>query len=247
MARAAGFQCVDANLICAIPGQSHYETASDARRCIDLGVDQISAYTLFTFVYTPTGRRTAQRRLPVYGDLSRLRALWAISRVCRAAGMRRTSPWNFTRPGIAPYSTVTRDNYVGFGAGASSKVDGLFWFNTFSIDAYIAQSQNRPAIVLDATERFRRFHWLYWQLYRTDVDEPLYRELFGRELERDFGPLFSILRLFGMAHRQRRGWRVTEFGAVWMHRLQQLFSITYIDDVWAQCRKEAWPKEVVLA
>ncbi len=137
-ARGLGFACVDVNLICAIPGQSHEETAADARRCLELGVDQVSAYTLFTFVHTALGRRVEKRHIPVYGDLSRLRALWAISHVCRGAGFRRTSPWNYTRPGITPYSTVTRESYVGFGAGASSKVDGVFWFNTFSIDAYAA-------------------------------------------------------------------------------------------------------------
>jgi oxygen-independent coproporphyrinogen-3 oxidase len=256
-AKAARFACVDVNLICAIPGQSHRDTADDARRCIALGVDQLSAYTLFTFVHTPFGRGVARRRLPVYGDVSRVRALWAISRVCRTAGFRRTSPWNYTRPGTRPYSTVTRESYVGFGAGASSKVDGVFSFNTFSVDAYVAQPKNRPAVVMEAGERFRRFHWLYWQLYKTDVDVGRYRALFGREMLRDFGPLFAILRLLGMARRERSevrvhsstsaDWRVTELGAVWMHRMQQLFSITFIDDVWAQCQAEAWPKAVVLA
>lgn len=245
-AQASSFDCVDANLICAIPGQSHRETAQDAQRCLDLGVDQISAYTLFTFIHTPLGRRVQQRKAPIYGDWSRVRALWAISHVCREAGFRRTSPWNYTRPGITPYSTVTRESYVGFGAGASSKVDGVFWFNTFDINAYVRQARNRPAIVLETNDRFRRFHWLYWQLYRTEVDAPRYRELFGRELERDFGALFSLLRLLGMAARQGPRWRVTEFGAIFMHRLQQLFSITYIDDVWDQCQAEAWPKAVVL-
>ena len=101
-------------------------------------------------------------------------------------------------------------------------------------------------MVLNAGDRFRRFHWLYWQLYKTTVDVERYRELFGRDIERDFGPILSVLRLLGMARRAAEGWRVTEFGAIWMHRVQQLFSITYIDDVWAQCKSEAWPKYVVL-
>jgi coproporphyrinogen III oxidase-like Fe-S oxidoreductase len=246
-AKQTGFACVDVNLICAIPGQSYRDTAADARRCIELGVDQLSAYTLFTFEHTPIGKGVARRRFPIYGDVSRVRALWAISKTCRAAGFRRTSPWNYTRVGTAPYSTVTRESYVGFGAGASSKVDGIFVFNTFSIDAYVAQAHNRPAIVLDANERLRRFHWLYWQLYKTDVDATRYHTLFGRDLDHDFGRAFSLLRLFGMVRRAGRDWHVTEFGAIWMHRMQQLFSITYIDDIWKQCMAEAWPKQVVLA
>jgi oxygen-independent coproporphyrinogen-3 oxidase len=240
------FPVVDVNLICAIPGQSESETAADTRRCLDLGVDQVSAYTLFTFVHTTLGKRVEQRRVPVYGDASRVRALWSIAKTCKDAGFVRTSPWNYTRPGITPYSTVTRESYVGFGAGASSKVDGVFWFNTFALDAYLGQTRNRPALVMETSERFRRFHWLYWQLYGTVVDAPRYRELFGRDLERDFGFVFAALRLLGMAHREGPRWRVSEFGAIWMHRLQQLFSITYIDQVWQQCQAEAWPREVVL-
>ncbi len=240
------FACVDVNLICAIPGQTHRDTAHDARRCIDLGIDQLSAYTLFTFEHTPIGRKVAGRRFPVYGDVSRILALHAISRVCRAAGFRRTSPWNYTRPGIAPYSTVTRESYLGFGAGASSKIDGVFTFNTFSVDHYIRQERNRPAIVLDAGDRLRRFHWLYWQLYKTEVDQTRYGRIFGRDLNRDFRTVFSLLRLSGMIHRRGTRWHVTEFGAIWTHRLQQLFSITYIDDVWRQCLADPWPQEVIL-
>jgi oxygen-independent coproporphyrinogen-3 oxidase len=247
LAKDVGFSCVDANLICAIPGQAPEDTADDVRRCLELGVDQLSVYTLFTFGYTNLGLRTRQGRLSIYGDRSRLQAQRAVARLCRAAGYRRTSPWNYTRPGVTPYSTVTREDYVGFGAGAASKVDGVFWFNTFSVDEYTAQERNRPALVLETTERFRRFHWLYWRLYGTEIDPERYRARFSRDLARDFGLLLRALVLVGMTRRDGRGWRVTEFGAIWMHRLQQLFSISYIDDVWAQCQAEAWPTSVTLA
>ncbi len=85
------------------------------------------------------------------------------------------------------------------------------------------QARNRPAIVLATNERVRSFHWLYWALYRTEVVPGRYRELFRSDLERDFAGTFLLLRLLGMAKREASGWRVTEFGAVWMHRLQQLF------------------------
>lgn len=247
LAREVGFSCVDANLICAIPGQLPEDTAADVQRCLDVGVDQLSVYTLFTFGYTRLGRRTREGRLSIYGDRSRLRAQRAVARLCRAAGYRRTSPWNYTRPGIAPYSTVTREDYVGFGAGAASKVGGVFWFNTFSVEEYAAQERNRPAIVMETTERFRRFHWLYWRLYSTEIDPTRYRQRFGRELNQDFGALVNTLAVMGMVRRDGLGWRITEFGAIWMHRMQQLFSISYIDDVWSQCQAEAWPTSVTLA
>jgi hypothetical protein len=48
--------------------------------------------------------------------------------------------------------------------------------------------------------------------------------------------------------RRRLDWRLKTISAAApsRHRVQQLFSITWIDDVWAQCKAEAWPKAVVL-
>ena len=61
-------------------------------------------------------------------------------------------------------------------------------------------------------------------------------------------PLLAVLRACRMLRADGASlYHVTEFGAVWMHRLQQLFSITYIDDLWERCGREAWPTEVVLA
>jgi hypothetical protein len=36
-------------------------------------------------------------------------------------------------------------------------------------------------------------------------------------------------------------------GARWVHRFQILFSLTFIDDVWTQCQKEPWPKQIILS
>lgn len=245
-AHALDFDCVDANLLFGIPGQEVWETAEDARRCLAAGVDQLSAYQLFTFVHTALGKRVRHGDFAVYGDRARLRAQHLFSQVCLAAGMERSSPWNFTRPGIAPYSTVTQEDYVGFGAGAGSKVNGVFWFNTFSVEAYTALTTPRPALVMQTDLKFRRAHWLYWRLYRTVVDKAEYNALFQRDLNRDFRRPLALLRLLRMAREEPDAWKVTEYGAVWMHRFQQLFSITYIDDLWERCHAEAWPEEVVL-
>jgi oxygen-independent coproporphyrinogen-3 oxidase len=246
-ARASGFDCVDVNLIYGISGQSEADAVKDAERCLALGVDQISSYPLFTFVHTALGRRVQRGQLPSSGERARLRAQTAVSHLCREAGLVRTSVWSFTRPNISPYSTVTHEDYVGFGAGAGSKVGGVFWFNTFSVDAYSRLAEHRPALVMRAGERLRRFHWLYWQVYRTEIDRGRYRALFGRDIEHDFGAALTFLEWLGWAKRDSRAWRLTEAGAIWSHRLQSMYSLTYIDDLWARCRGEPWPKEVVLA
>ena len=243
-AQETGFRCVDVNLIYGIPGQRVEDAVADAERCVSLGVDQISAYPLFGFAHTPLGRNGGVRPA---GERERLRTQIAVSRVCREGGLERTSVWSFTRAGLSPYSTVAHEDYVGFGAGAGSKVAGVFWFNTFSVRKYISRLAARPALSMQAGERLRRLHWLYWAIYRTRIESDRYEQLFGRSVARDFALPLAVLRAAGLARRDASGWTITEAGAIWVHRLQSLFSLAYIDDLWRRCQDRPWPQEIVLA
>jgi oxygen-independent coproporphyrinogen-3 oxidase len=158
----------------------------------------------------------------------------------------RTSVWSFTRPGIAPYSTVTHEDYLGFGAGAASNLGGVFCFNTFSVPDYVACAKPRAALVLQAGERLRRLHWFYWAIYRTRIESARYRALFGVDIRQDFGALLTVLCAAGLARRDANGWLLTEPGAIWVHRLQSLFSLSYIDTLWQHCQEHPWPQQVLL-
>jgi hypothetical protein len=114
------------------------------------------------------------------------------------------------------------------------------------VPAYTAVEQPHPAIVHHATERFARLHWLYWQIYTTHIDPSAYRTLFGRELARDFGHILLPMRLAGWTEPVNGGWALTERGSAWAHRLQMLYSLTYIDALWRRCHREAWPEAIVL-
>lgn len=247
LARASGFECVDVNLIFAIPGQTAADAERDAERCLALGIDQVSAYPLFTFPYTPLGRQMAEGTVRPVGDRTRLASQRAVAAACRRHGLERSSVWSFTRPGVTPYSTVTHEEYVGFGVGAGTKVDGELRFNTFSLDAYVAADPPRAALRYVPDERFRRAHWIYWQAYRTRIDPAEYHRRFGRDLETDVGGWLRLLRALGMAGRTPSGaWWLPERGAVWVHRAQALFSLAYIDQLWSRARQEPWPDEIAL-
>ena len=141
---------------------------------------------------------------------------------------------------------MTRESYLGFGAGAGSKVDGEFWLNTFSVAEYNKLTQPRPAIRLKTTEKFRRLHWLYWQIYNTRIDAQKYEEIFHRDLIKDFRLLIVAMKLLGWIKKEGSAFTFTEKGARWSHRFQMLFSLTFIDDVWTQCQREPWPKQIIL-
>lgn len=245
-ARAIGFECVDVNLIYGIPGQQVESALADVRRCVALGVDHLSAYPLITFEHTRLGRLVKEGKFREYGDRQRARTQREIARFCLAKGFERTSVWSFTRARSAVYTTVTRESYVGFGAGAGSKVDGEFWFNTFSVPEYSNLTQPRPAIRLKTSEKFRRLHWLYWQIYRTRIDPQQYEAIFHRDLVKDFRLAIALMRLLGWLRHKDAAFTCTDRGARWSHRFQMLFSLTFIDEVWTQCQREAWPEQIVL-
>ena len=53
---AHGFTCVNVDVMFALPGQTELEVAETGRGLVKLGVDQVAAYPLFLFPYTPMGR-----------------------------------------------------------------------------------------------------------------------------------------------------------------------------------------------
>jgi menaquinone C8-methyltransferase len=245
-ARNVGFECVDVNVIYGIPGQEVQYSIADVRRCIALGVDHLSAYPLITFEHTWLGKQVRAGKFTEYGAWQRAKAQRAIARICGSNGFTRTSVWSYTKVNASAYTTVTRESYLGFGAGAGSKVAGEFWFNTFSVPEYNHLPTPRPAIRLQTTDKFRRLHWLYWQIYTTRIHPPEYRRLFQRDMMRDFGLLLGVMRVLGWIKREGVDLPLTECGARWAHRFQMLFSLTFIDAVWTQCQREPWPKKIVL-
>jgi oxygen-independent coproporphyrinogen-3 oxidase len=241
-----GFECVDANVIYGIPGQGPESALSGAARCVEIGAHQVSAYPLIAFEGTPLGHRVRHRGDMTYGVRKRLWTQREMARVMAALGLGRTSIWSFCKPGIRPYTTVTRCDYQGFGLGAGSLLDGVFSFNTFDLEAYCKQQRPGPALCLKAGERSRRLHWLYWAAYRTRINGAEYRARFCRDLDRDFRSWFRVLSGLGLARKNGEEWRLTDRGADWVHRLQSLFSLSFIDQLWSRCKTEAWPERVVL-
>lgn len=245
-AKAAGFDMVDANMIFGIPGQTCEEVAGDIRSVLTHGVDQISAYPLFTFDHTPAGQPGKEGRYARAAERERLATQKQISQLCREAGFARSSVWSFTREGVSPYTTVTRRDYIGFGAGAGSLSSERMSFNTFPVTAYSEEWQRGPALLWEMTPGAARANWLYWSIYNLVVDADAYHALFGRSLVRDYGLFLGLLRGFGMMRRDGPRYELTERGAIWVHRVQSLFSLSGIDKVWSTCTREAWPEEVAI-
>lgn len=245
-AQKVKFECIDVNIIYGIPGQEIQGSIDDVKHCIELGVDHLSAYPLITFEHTYLGKLVREGKFKEYNDRKRLKTQKAIAQTCISNGFKRTSVWSFTKKNSSAYTTVTRENYIGFGPGAGSKVNGEFWFNTFSVNEYNKLDKPKPAIILKTTEKFRRLHWLYWQIYSTKIDINKYKKLFNRDISNDYKVLIFFGKMFGWLKKEGSILTFSEKGSLWSHKFQMLFSLTFIDEVWTECQKTPWPNQITL-
>ena len=107
----------------------------------------------------------------------------------------------------------------------------------------------RPiALSMPVDQRLEMAYWLYWRVYELKIQQHDFKDLFGdgHSIESCFNSVLRPLQKAGMLERRNGGYRVTSSGAYWIHRLQNEYSLDYINKLWGSCRKEPWPKEVAL-
>jgi len=246
---AAGFRCVNVDLIFALPHQTHEELRGAARELIELGVDQVAAYPLFSFSYTGWPALARERGYPRYNVWQKRRMLRTLERVFYGAGYQRTSVWAFTRRGAPRYCSVTVPAYLGLGASAGSYLREAFWLNTFRARAYVqaVEAGRSPiALWLALSRRAQMAGWLYWRLYETRFAKSAFEERFGESLDAVYGRYLGLATMAGLLRQRGDEVRLTDRGAYWLHALQDLFSIGYVDRVWGAARSQPWPPTMPL-
>lgn len=246
----SGFESINVDLMFALPGQTLEDWETDLRRLFAEGIDQLSTYPMFSFPYSELGKEKGIREVTRPGS-RQIRSLLAMTdRFAEKNGFRRCAVWSWLKPKKKKFSSISRHHYVGFGPSAASMTGTHFYVNTFDIGAYAeCLPENRPiAVSMKVDDRLEMAYWLYWRIYELFADDSEFQSLFEEEkgLRRVFGPLLFPVRLLGMMQREQGGYRVTRSGAYWIHRLQNEYSLSYINRLWGTCRKDAWPAEVRL-
>jgi oxygen-independent coproporphyrinogen-3 oxidase len=246
-ALAAGFDSVNLDLMFALPGQTTDEALADLDTAIGLGAEQVTLYPLFTFPYSSVGRHLRLRNVDFSKLGERRRMYRAIYEDALARGFEPVSVWGF-RKGEAPcFSSVTRDNYIGLGAGAATCLPGIFCFNTFSVPAYIQQCSAQESAVslqMKMSPSLARFYWLYWRLYEARVPKDGFTRRFATDAK-----LRWLLRLavqLQLVADEENQYALTERGAFWIHLMQNYYVLNYIDTVWSRSMREAWPGRIEL-
>ena len=245
-----GFETVNFDLMFALPGQSTDDLRHDLLESIRHGPDQITCYPLFTFPYATVGRWRARNRVVIPNRRLRWRMYRLLCEMLADHGYARASVWSFVRANVKPFSSVTRDRYLGFGAGAASYNGRTFTFNTFSVPAFIAaldDGRYPTAIGMPVSPTLERMFWLYWRLYETRIPKAGYRNLFGRDPSRDFAGVFRLLRTFGFVADESADWlTLNSRGCHWVHLAQNLLALNDVNTVWSAARATAYPERIRL-
>lgn len=244
-----GFDTLNIDLIFAMPNETQQDLEVDLRTAVDCTPDQITCYPLFTFPYSTIGHFKKLRKLQMPPVAVRRRMYYFIHDFLEGNGYSRSSVWSFTRTNAEPYSSVTRDHYIGFGPSSATYTGEAFYFNTFSIRDYLSlgAERNPVALKMDVTERMAKVFWLYWRLYETKIPYKEYKELFGRDICDDFGFLLAMIRALGMcAAEDKHGLTLNRRGSYWIHLAQNYFALDYVNKIWSKCQSEPWPEKIVL-
>ncbi len=245
---AAGFKSVNIDLMFALPGQGIDGLKYDLERAIGSGVNQVTTYPLFTFPYTTIGKylRLKKVKMPNIGERKKL--YYFIHNYFNEKGFDRVSVWGFRKGNAPRYSSVTRDNYIGLGAGAGSHLPDGYYLNTFSVSEYInrCSSGNFPtALYMRFSKQMREYFWLYWRLYDTCINkEDLFRVFHGND--KKLGGLFKLTGLLGLTREDDDSINLNLKGAFWIHLMQNYFSLNYINKVWTVAMEEPFPKSIAL-
>ena len=246
----AGFASVNVDLMFALPGQTLEDWANDLHAVIELGVDQISTYPLFSFPYSDLGQ--AQHISEVSRPDSRTvrELLHLTDSYAQEQGYDRCAVWSWIKPERKKFSSITRHHYIGFGPSAASMTGSDFYVNTFDVEAYASTLPDRRPVALSMPidQRLEMAYWLYWRTYELKIMEQDFQRVFGSEasLDSTFWLLFRPFQMLGMMQRIQGGYEITQSGAYWIHRLQNEYSLSYINRLWGGCRQQPWPQKVVL-
>ena len=237
-----GFSVVDVDLIFAIPGQDEHILISDIETAFNCGATQVSTYPFIDFSF-------AENEYPPLSPRIKKQMLKALVRASAQMDLERTSVWTFARKDTDKYSSVTRDNFLGFGVSATTLLKDMFQINTFSLEAYIqalAGNRSPASLTLDFTTRQRAAYFLFWGAYGLKLDRENFRDVTGKNLEEVFGPEIWLSRLLGFLKKTGYGYALTEKAASIYHKIEQAYTFAYIDKVWAAAGKEAFPDKIAL-
>lgn len=236
------FETVSMDFIFALPEQSFDDLKADVDTAFASGANHVAIYPFIDFTFTKSQVTAMPKK-------EKRALLDAITRYCIEKGYTRTSIWTFSSESEARYSSMTRDNFLGFGCSATTLLKDQFKINTFSVEEYCRRIDNGTlptSLTIRFTQRQRMVYYLFWTAYSTRVDERDFEKFFGVPLRKMYGFEIMVARLLGFITARDGVYTMTLKGAFYYHYYESFYTLSYIDKMWGIMRKEAFPERIEL-
>lgn len=237
---AVPFETVSMDFIFALPEQTYNDLKSDIDMAFSLGANHIAIYPFIDFTFTKSPVVAMPKK-------EKRKLLDAITQYCLSKGYLRDSIWTFSSKPNAKYSSMTRDNFLGFGCSATSLFKEQFKINTFNVESYcerIASNDLATSLTIRFTKRQRMIYWLFWTAYSTKVNTKDFEKFFGVPLKKMYGFELWLSKRLGFVKEYDGIYEMTLKGAFYYHHYENFYTLSYIDKMWGIMRKESFPKEI---
>ena len=236
------FETVSMDFIFALPDQTFEDIRSDIDKAFESGANHVAVYPFIDFTFTKSPVKAMPKKQKK--DL-----LDKITEYCAKKGYPRNSIWTFASKEEAVYSSMTRENFLGFGCSATTLLRDRFKINTFSVEEYIGrinEGKLPTSLTIKFSLRQRMVYFLFWTAYSTQVDPGRFEEFFGVSLKKMYGLEFALAVMCGFLKKEDGVYKMTPKGAFYYHYYENFYTLAYIDKMWGIMRKEAFPEKIIL-
>lgn len=234
------FETVSMDFIFALPNQTCEDIKSDVDTAFRNGANHVAIYPFIDFSFTKSEVKSMPKK-------QKKKLLDQITAYFKQKGYYRDSIWTFSNKKEAKYSSMTRDNFLGFGCSATTLLKNQFKINTFSVDEYgkrINGGELPTSLTIRFYQRQRMVYYLFWTLYSMQLDERKFEQFFGVPLKKMYGFEFWLAQKLGFLTKENNIYSMTAKGAFYYHYYEQFYTLSYIDKMWGIMRNEAFPKYI---
>ena len=206
LARQAGFDNINVDLMSGIPDQTLASWQKTLSRVLELAPEHVSAYSLIVEEGTPF----AQRKLNLPEEEEERRMYEMTAEMLGSQGYRQYEISNYALPKRECAHNMgywTREDYLGLGLGAASLFESQRWNNTDSMEEYLEKSE-RPEEIQVCREKLsvreQMEETMFLGLRMTEgIERERFQEEFGISVEEVYGDALRRLEGLGLLQADR--------------------------------------------
>ena len=236
------FETVSMDFIFALPEQTLDLLKRDIEHAFANGANHIAVYPFIDFSFT-------NRNFTKMDNKRKKQLLYELVAYCEEHGYQRDSIWTFSKLGDSKYSSMTRENFLGFGCSATTLLPDSFKINTFDVPSYIqriTEGSLPTSLTIEFTPRQRMIYYLFWTAYSMQVDSSDFEQFFGQNLHDYYGFELWFAKVTGMLREQNGVYEMTTRGSYYYHYFEHFYTLSYIDQMWNLMKDTPFPTQLAI-